>query len=1124
MSVNFRIFWDADIYEELLDGTGITSWNGSGMSSVFKADGCVSVNGTKSNPALQADLFGDWREEVCYPVSDNSALRVFTTTDVTTYKLPTLMHDPVYRSGVAAEQTAYNQPPHIGFYLSEELYRASLVGIDVGVPNKTVYKVGDSLDLTGMTVTGSYEDGSNYDIEGYSVTGFDSLRAGEQTITVSYMGFSKSFNVEVNTDFTVDGSMVTGYNGTADTEIIPEAVNGIEITGIAENALKGTSITKLYVYDNIEVIEPNSIEGIKIYCYEGSGIHIYALEHGLEFELIEHSANDYIINLSFDESEYEGFGMYQGTTAQTAMRGKITYGVGGRNRGGDAHSGFDTGTTEDGSRYLRANEGRFGIGGRQPYMAFADVPQLSSSYDNVVKFKMMIPYTKFDAASKSTECYMTLEDSTGVVDTLSKENLGIEYDTWYYYSLIYHKGSYYRALSDADENLISLTNLGATASDMGISRANFYQLSGTEFGKNDYYSYVALDDLQVYSTASELSYIYIVVKDNDENTVENASVKLGTNTVKTDEDGIAQLLLPSGIYRAEISADGFEPLETIVAAFKEEVTKKLALNEITVEALGVAIDKQTASAAAGSAIKLNAVTNPINATERDFVWSSSNETVATVDQTGKVTAVSEGTAEIKVTLKGFEDVCTVTVYDTTKYEQIPTSIEITGGAERAEIPVSGVNKSVRFAVVVYDQNGVPIKNADVNWSCDKAEVENGVICIAPETEAGKASVTASYGEITVSKDIELVSILEGAEIFVNTTYAEAADIALKQQTEQLEETRGDLTYGSGYRSGGTDSSIGVWAVDAGGGNIYMRCGSAGWSSSGRNSYINIDKAPAYYESGKQYVFETDIMFDKSAPTSITASNGIVMSVTSMGVEKGKWYHYALVYADGQYMQYLFDNEGELVSISAIANTSTEPVSRLNIGVSGESGKVYLDNTSYYAKTKAVSTLTVKVYDTKNNALEGAKVRIGSLEQLTNARGRASFELLQGVYKSGISIGNGGTLEQSVVLSGEDKSISMVYDESLIPTPEPRMSYKLNAVKEGNKVTVDLTAYDGLGTNEEKVIYVAAYKEGRLLSVVSTTDTAINSTAFTAEIPAEADGCVCTAWDKKGKPVAVAKSL
>lgn len=122
MSQNFRVFWDGDVYDELLDGTSVTSWNGSKMAEIFNANkfDCVQVNGSKANPALQADLFGDWREELVYPKEDNTKLRVFTTTTPTNYKIKTLMHDPVYRSGVAAEQTAYNQPPHVGFYMGKE--------------------------------------------------------------------------------------------------------------------------------------------------------------------------------------------------------------------------------------------------------------------------------------------------------------------------------------------------------------------------------------------------------------------------------------------------------------------------------------------------------------------------------------------------------------------------------------------------------------------------------------------------------------------------------------------------------------------------------------------------------------------------------------------------------------------------------------------------------------------------------------------------------------------------------------------------------------------------------------------------------------------------------------------
>lgn len=122
--MNFRIFWDGDLYDNLLDGANITDWNGRNMSNIFSAGNydCVSINGTKANPSLQADLFGDWREEVVYPTTNGTALRVFSTTDTTDYKIKTLMQDPVYRSGVAAEQTAYNQPPHVGFYMGKEVF------------------------------------------------------------------------------------------------------------------------------------------------------------------------------------------------------------------------------------------------------------------------------------------------------------------------------------------------------------------------------------------------------------------------------------------------------------------------------------------------------------------------------------------------------------------------------------------------------------------------------------------------------------------------------------------------------------------------------------------------------------------------------------------------------------------------------------------------------------------------------------------------------------------------------------------------------------------------------------------------------------------------------------------
>lgn len=120
-SVNFAVWWDGDLLREILDGNRISKWDWktSTLNTIFTATDCSSNNGSKATPALSADLFGDWREEVAFKTTDNKELRIFTTTIPTTYRFYTLMHDPQYRLSIAWQNVGYNQPPHTGFYLGE---------------------------------------------------------------------------------------------------------------------------------------------------------------------------------------------------------------------------------------------------------------------------------------------------------------------------------------------------------------------------------------------------------------------------------------------------------------------------------------------------------------------------------------------------------------------------------------------------------------------------------------------------------------------------------------------------------------------------------------------------------------------------------------------------------------------------------------------------------------------------------------------------------------------------------------------------------------------------------------------------------------------------------------------
>ena len=120
-SMNFRIYWDADVQDELLDGIAIYKY--PNMSTTLRvgitAISGQSNNGTKSTPCLSADIFGDWREELIVRNTDDDALLIYSTIEPSTYRVPTLMHDHVYRMGICWQNVAYNQPPHLGYYLPD---------------------------------------------------------------------------------------------------------------------------------------------------------------------------------------------------------------------------------------------------------------------------------------------------------------------------------------------------------------------------------------------------------------------------------------------------------------------------------------------------------------------------------------------------------------------------------------------------------------------------------------------------------------------------------------------------------------------------------------------------------------------------------------------------------------------------------------------------------------------------------------------------------------------------------------------------------------------------------------------------------------------------------------------
>ncbi len=287
---NFAIWWDGDLSRELLDhdwtdyevGIGtprIDKWDyeNNELDNILKMEGTTSNNGTKGNPALQADLIGDWREEVIVRNIDSTELRLYTTTDLTEHKIPTLMHDSVYRLGIAWQNVAYNQPPHTSYFLGNDMEEAPKPNANFIVPS-TVEVEPDKLKgkLKGnLTINVQVPDNAKDLVGNNSAT----LAINGETVNANVSTVDKGYQVKMERrEFAraIDGQ-------TGDTEV------RVGITSSTGEIFVGTDTV------NVQSSEPalsvKEIEDIKVgdsysltYEMSGEGDNLRSIEMNLNYD------------------------------------------------------------------------------------------------------------------------------------------------------------------------------------------------------------------------------------------------------------------------------------------------------------------------------------------------------------------------------------------------------------------------------------------------------------------------------------------------------------------------------------------------------------------------------------------------------------------------------------------------------------------------------------------------------------------------------------------------------------------------------------------------------------------------------------------------------------------------
>jgi len=121
--------------------------------------------------------------------------------------------------------------------------------------------------------------------------------------------------------------------------------------------------------------------------------------------------------------------------------------------------------------------------------------------------------------------------------------------------------------------------------------------------------------------------------------------------------------------------------------------------QIAVLATGITLDKTTAELEVGGKLTLAATLSPENVSDKTLVWTSSDETIATVKD-GEVTALKAGEVTITVKNGDVEATCTVTVKAaSTPSEDESSAVSETSSEDESSTP-STSDSSLTFVALM----------------------------------------------------------------------------------------------------------------------------------------------------------------------------------------------------------------------------------------------------------------------------------------------------------------------------------------------------------------------------------------------------------------------------------------
>lgn len=591
-------------------------------------------------------------------------------------------------------------------------------------PNKTTYEYGEELNTEGLELTLTYSDDTTKNVaSGYTVSGYDSKKAGEQTLTVAYGGKTASFDVTVKEQPEDKIAVVTFGN-------VIKAAPGEEIQmDIQLTKNPGFSFMMLRLSYDTEALEfvgaENKTEGNHLFVTEdvimwdsgkdvtvgaatqvSMGTAVFRVKPGISLTNGQAQTNVGIESLScYNEKEQE--------VALKAVEGTVfvdTVEYGDVNRDGEINDGDVQAIREivaKESEYQKEADvnGDGIIDGR-------DIIRLNQYLaDNSVK----LGYDPSKAIGSNGEAVFNNDIKLSVADVSEvKDNMVTM-----------------KIMMDENPGVASLSiymNYDQDAMEL-VGAENGTVVSGTLAQDEEDKALLTWTTDTVSKATGTLASLTFRLKDG------------------TEVGGYPVAAIVSECYDgSEKSHFGMSAESYILVPMGEVAAEKIELDQTQLALEG------------GEAAELTANVTPLDATDKTVIWKSSDEKVAAVSGDGQVRALKKGTAMVKASIQGKMAKCAVTVTsdapeddrinilapDDTKKEDVPaTNVTYKLSSETSSSKIAA-GKKVKMKLT--DSDGRTLDNSKITWTSSNSKVASvdskGIVRFKKKTGGKKVVITA----------------------------------------------------------------------------------------------------------------------------------------------------------------------------------------------------------------------------------------------------------------------------------------------------------------------------------------------------------------------------------------------